>query len=67
MEEGMFKVVYGIGFIMVFIIRRPYWWLARCTRVVVDRKTIRERILLAILSVGIGALPLVYVFTTWLS
>ena len=36
----MFKIVYGIGFIMIFIIRLPYWWLARGTRVVVDRKTV---------------------------
>lgn len=67
MDQSMFKIVYGIGFIMTFIIRLPYWWLARSTRVVVDRKTVRERILLALLSVGIGALPLVYIFTPWLS
>lgn len=67
MEERMFKIVYVIAFIMVFIIRLPYWWLARGTRVVVDRKTSRERILLALLSIGIGALPFVYVFTSWLS
>ena len=63
----MFKIVYGIGFIMIFIIRLPYWWLARGTRVVVDRKTVRERVLLALLSVGISVFPLVYVFTSWLS
>lgn len=67
MEEGMFKIVYGIGFIMVFVIRLPYYWMARSTRVVVNRKTVRERILLSLLSVGIGALPLVYVIASWLS
>ncbi|MCQ3975175.1 MAG: isoprenylcysteine carboxylmethyltransferase family protein [Anaerolineae bacterium] len=67
MDQSMFKIVYGIGFILVFIIRLPYWWLARSTRVVVDRRTVRERILLALLSVGVGALPLVYIFTPWLS
>lgn len=46
----MFKIVYGIGFIMIFIIRLPYWWLARGTRVVVDRETVRDRVLLALLS-----------------
>ena len=67
MDQSIFKIVYGIGFIMIFIIRLPYFWLARSTQVVVDRRTVRERILLALLSVGIGALPLVYSFTPWLS
>lgn len=67
MDQSIFKIIYGIGFIMIFIIRLPYFWLARSTQVVVDRRTVRERILLALLSVGIGALPLVYIFTPWLS
>lgn len=67
MEQSMLKIVYGIGAITIFIIRLPYWWLARSTRIVVDRKTVRERILLAFLSVGMGALPLVYIFTSRLN
>ena len=67
MDQSMFKLVYAIGFIMVFIIRLPYYWMARSTPVVTNRRTVRERILLALLSVGIGALPLLYVFTSWLS
>ena len=67
MDQTIFKIVYGIGFILIFIIRLPYWWLARSTPVVVDRKTVRERILLAQLSVGVGVLPLVYIFTPWLN
>ena len=66
MDQSVFKIVYGIGFIMTFIIRLPYWWRARTRRIDVDLKTARERSLLAFLSVGIGALPLVYVFTPWL-
>jgi protein-S-isoprenylcysteine O-methyltransferase Ste14 len=66
MEQSMFKVVYGIGFIMTFIIRLPYWWRARTRRIVVDRKTGREIVLLSFLSVGLGALPLVFIFTPWL-
>ena len=67
MDQSIFKIVYGIGFIMIFIIRLPYFWLARSTRIVVDRRTVRERILLALLSVGVGALPLIYIFTPWLN
>lgn len=63
----MFKVVYGIGFIMIFVIRLPYRRMARSTRIVVDRKTVRERILLALTAVGVGALPLVYILTPWLN
>ena len=63
MDQNKFKIVWGIGFIMIFIIRLPYFWLARSTRIVVDRRTVRERILLALLAVGVGVLPLVYIFT----
>ena len=65
--DNIFKVVWGIGFITVFLIRLPYWWMARSTRIVVDRKTPLERTLLGLVSVGVGVLPLVYVFTSWLS
>jgi protein-S-isoprenylcysteine O-methyltransferase Ste14 len=67
MEQSMFKIFYGIGFIMIFIIRLPNWWRAKTRRIVVDRKTARDVALFAFLSVGVGALPLVYVFTPWLS
>ena len=67
MDQIIFKIVYGIGFILVLIVRLPYWWLTRSTRVAVDRKTVGENILLTLLRVGNGALPLVYIFTPWLS
>lgn len=63
----MFKVVYGISFVLIFVIRLPYFWMAKSTRVVTNRRTVGERILLGLLSVGIGALPLLYLFTPWLS
>lgn len=62
-----FKIVYGIGWVIVAMIRGPYHWRARTTRVVVDQKTTREKSFLALLAIGTGALPLVYIFTPWLN
>jgi protein-S-isoprenylcysteine O-methyltransferase Ste14 len=67
MEQSIFKIIYGIGFIISIIIRLPYRWRARTRRIVVDRKSAQETFLLAFLSVGLGALPLIYIFTPWLS
>jgi protein-S-isoprenylcysteine O-methyltransferase Ste14 len=66
-EQNVFKILWIIGFIMIVSIRLPHWWLGRSNRVVVDRNPVRERILLALEAVGAGALPLVYIFTPWLS
>ena len=67
MEQNVFKIIYIIGWAFIVIIRIPYAWRTRTNRIVVDHKTVRERILLALESVGAGALPLVYIFTPWLS
>ena len=67
MDQSIFKIVYGIGLIMIFIIRLPYFWLARSTPLIVDRRTVGERILLALTAVGVGVFPLVYIFTRWLN
>ena len=67
MERRTLKIVYGIGTLITALIRLPYWWRARRSRIVVDRKTAREKSLLALLSIGLGALPLAYIFTPWLN
>lgn len=67
MDQSIFKIVYGIGFIVVIIIRLPSLWLAKSAPIVVDHRTVGEKILLALLRVGNGALPLVYIFTPWLN
>ena len=63
MERRMFKIVYGIGWACIVLIRLPYRWRARTSPIVVDRKTAREKSLLALLAVGMGVLPVVYIFT----
>lgn len=67
MEQNVFKIIYIIGWAFIVIIRIPYAWRTRTNRIVVNHKTVRERILLALESVGAGALPLIYIFTPWLS
>lgn len=63
MERRWLKIVYGIGVVITALIRLPYRWRARSNRVVIDRNTAREKSLLALLSVGMGLLPLLYIFT----
>lgn len=67
MEQTLFKIAFGIGLMMVAIIRLPYHRRARTKQIVVDRKTALEVALLAFLSIGTGAVPLVYIFTPWLN
>jgi protein-S-isoprenylcysteine O-methyltransferase Ste14 len=67
MEQSIFKIVFVIGFVMVFSIRLSHSLRGRSNRVVVNRNPVRERILLALLSVGVGVLPLDYIVTPWLS
>lgn len=54
MEQMMFKIVYGIGWAFIVIIRIPPHRRARTNRIVVDRKTAREASLLALEVVGGG-------------
>ena len=63
MERSTFKIVYGIGVFAMTLTRLPYWRRARTVRIIVDRKTARERSLLALLAAGMGVLPAVYVLT----
>lgn len=63
MELRTSKIVYAIGWIAIAIIRIPYRWRARTNQVVVNRRTAQEKSLLALLAVGMGALPLVYLVT----
>ena len=65
-QQGLLKIVYGAGWVLIVLIRLPARRRARSSPVVVDRKTAAELSLLALLSVGMGALPLVHLFTRWL-
>lgn len=67
MDKGTFKIIYGIGWAFIAIIRIPARWRARSNQLEVDHKDAREKSLLALVSFGMGALPLVYIFTPWLN
>lgn len=60
------KVIFGVGWVLIALIRIPWRVRARAASVVVDRKTGTERSLLALVSAGMGALPLLHMFTRWL-
>lgn len=67
MEQRIFKIIYGIGWAFIAIIRIPARWRARNNQIVVNRRTAQEKSLLALLSVGMVVLPLVYIFSRWLN
>lgn len=66
MERRTLKIVYGLGWSAVALIRIPYRQRAAGRMVVDDRKTAEEKTLLGLLAVGMVMLPLVHVSTPWL-
>jgi len=65
--KGIFKTVYFLGLLAEMLIRIPHERQRRQTRVVVDRVTGLERLLLALMVMGLFFLPALYVFTPWLN
>ncbi|OZM76545.1 protein-S-isoprenylcysteine O-methyltransferase [Pseudonocardia sp. MH-G8] len=65
-QQGILKIVYGAGWVLIALIRLPARRRARSASVVVDRKTAAELSHLALLSVGMGVLPLIHLSTRWL-
>jgi protein-S-isoprenylcysteine O-methyltransferase Ste14 len=65
--NATFKTVYFLGLLALMLIRLPYEWRRRQTRMVVDRVTGLERFLIGLVAVGSFFLPAVYVSTPWLN
>jgi protein-S-isoprenylcysteine O-methyltransferase Ste14 len=61
------KILFMIGFVSAFIIRSPHQRENKENKVAVDRKTAQEKVLLVLVFIGMVILPLVYVFSPWLS
>lgn len=65
--NATFKTVYFGLLVLMLILRLPYVWRRRRTRMVVDRMTGLERFLIGLVAVGSFLLPAVYVSTPWLN
>lgn len=63
----MFKIIYAIGLIAMFIIRMYYRWRYRTNQIVENRKGTLEILLLSVAFIGMLVIPLTYVFTPLLS
>jgi len=62
----MLKAIWGLIWVLVAVIRIPVRRRTRNNQIVVD-KTAQDRYLLAVLAVGMVALPFIYLFTPWLN
>jgi len=67
MDTLIFKIVFLIGIISSFIIRTPHQRINEQNRIVDDRKTMQEKILLLFVFLGMFILPMIYIFTPWLN
>ena len=67
MAQSTSKIIYGIGWAFIAIIRISARWRVRSNQIEVDHKSAREKSLLTLVALGMGALPLVYIFTPGLN
>jgi len=65
--SAILKTVYFLGLLAEMLIRLPHESRRRQTWMVVDRVSALERLLVALMSVGLFFIPAVYVLTPWLS
>ena len=66
MLDDKFKVVFLVGFILGSAIRARYTRPCRRNRISAKRGTVLDALLVALASVGLAILPLVYLLTSWL-
>lgn len=65
--NGVLKGLYFLGVLALTAIRAPHERQRRQNRLAIDRVTGLERFVVALLSVGMGIVPAVYMFTSWLN
>ena len=65
--SAILKTVYFLGLLAEMLIRLPHESRRRQTWMVVDRVSALERLLVALVSVGLFFIPAVYVLNPWLS
>ena len=67
MKNSTLKTSYFLALLAEMLIRFPHERQRRKTRMVVDRVSGLERLLLGLVAMGVFLLPAVYVSTSWLS
>jgi protein-S-isoprenylcysteine O-methyltransferase Ste14 len=67
LSPATLKTMYFLGLLAEMLIRLPHERQRRQNRIAVDRVSALERLLLGLVAVGLGLLPVVYVFTSWLN
>jgi protein-S-isoprenylcysteine O-methyltransferase Ste14 len=67
MSTLILKVLFMVGFLAAWAIRTPYQKQNKQNKPVVARLVLQERVLFAVIYVGMVILPLIYVFSPWLS
>jgi protein-S-isoprenylcysteine O-methyltransferase Ste14 len=61
------KSVYFLGLLAELLVRFPHERQRRQNRIVVDRVSWLERLLVGLVAVGLFCIPVVYAFTPWLN
>jgi protein-S-isoprenylcysteine O-methyltransferase Ste14 len=61
-----FKIIFLVGFAVSSLIRAPYTKRNRLNRIVDDRMTGQDKLLLLCTSIGMIIVPFLYVLTPWL-
>jgi protein-S-isoprenylcysteine O-methyltransferase Ste14 len=67
MDTLILKILFMIGVVSSFVIRFLYQKENKQNKIVRDRKTTQEKILLLLVFVGMIILPLIYVLSPWLN
>jgi protein-S-isoprenylcysteine O-methyltransferase Ste14 len=67
MDTLTLKILFMIGFISAWVIRIPYQKQNKQNRRQVVRLVLQERILFVFIDVGMIILPLIYIFSPWLT
>ncbi|NDJ17820.1 isoprenylcysteine carboxylmethyltransferase family protein [Myxacorys almedinensis A] len=67
MDTLALKILFMVGFIAAWAIRTPYQKRDKQTKRLAARLVLRERVLFVLIYVGMVILPLIYVFSPWLS
>lgn len=60
-------MLFIIGLVSCFVIRIPYQRENKNNQIAIDRRTAQEKTLLLLVFIGMLILPLIYVFSPWLS